>query len=78
MPRPAAAAPVYQQLHYYDPFTDTESLRISMASSRGEEYWCSIPLTPEGRPRRESREAALDALMAAIDDPLHPPGEVCL
>ena len=71
-----AVAQYYQKLRYYDPFTDTQRVRVSMANERGEEYWCSIPVESAGVKRREAMYAALDRLVEAVER--QPPGEVRL
>lgn len=66
----------YAQFRYWSPMHGSEVLRISMADERGREYWHVIP-AENGRRLRERREAAVEAIMTAIEQKLEP-GEVVL
>jgi hypothetical protein len=64
----------YQQLRFYDPFEDAESVRISGFSGRGE-FWCKRIVPPSGAARRAMVAAALALIETAIEAGLEP-GEV--
>lgn len=71
----------YQQLRFYDPFTDAMSIRFSIVDERGSEYFAVVPVGPAGSLRTAARERALEALEMAVerdrDDPTGAqPGEV--
>lgn len=65
----------YQQVRFYDPFTDSDAVRLSVFDDRGDEYWSKLLRTKSGRATREAREEALAAIEMAIDQGLTP-GEV--
>lgn len=65
----------YQQLRFYNPFTDAMSIRFSIADARGDEYFAVVPVGPAGQLRTEARERALDALEMALERG-EGPGEV--
>jgi hypothetical protein len=64
----------YQQVQFYDPATDAQSVRISGFSGRGE-FWCKRIIPKSGAQRREMLRAALDLIEQAIEQDLQP-GEV--
>lgn len=65
----------FQALHYYDPNTDAEAVRISGFDGRGGEFFMRMPLADAGHARRKQRKDAEQAITMAIDAGLQP-GEV--
>ncbi len=70
MPRMRA----FQQVQFYDPSTDAQSVRISGFSGRGE-FWCKRIIPTSGAKRRAMLRDALDLIEQAIERDLLP-GEV--
>jgi hypothetical protein len=64
----------YLSFRFYSPEMDTAAVRLSMADSRGREYYAILP-GGSGKGWRERRDTALDAIEAAIEAG-EEPGEV--
>ena len=65
----------HQQIRFYDPYTDSEGVRISGFDGKGGEFFQRLALAPSGKARRLQREKALEAIEEAIEAGLEP-GEV--
>jgi hypothetical protein len=65
----------WQELTYYDPFTDTESKRLSLFDSSGLEFYTTVTKPGSGKRWRELRAELLERLADAIEAGV-PPGEV--
>ncbi len=68
----------YNQVHFYSPFHDAAYVRMSVFDHAGQEFWVEYPQTQAGKTRREAREAALDAIEAAMMVENAQPGPVTL
>lgn len=66
----------YSELRFYSVLLDTQAARLSMFNDRHEEYFAVVPVAV-GRAWRETKEIALDALVAAIESAA-PIGEVVI
>lgn len=65
----------YQTLRHYDPFTDSDMMRVSVFDHAGQEYWRKVPANTHGKKRRDVIEEALDVIADAMDR-REQPGEV--
>lgn len=63
-------AAVYSEIRLYSPMKDCVVSRLSMADTRGGEFWMEIE--GEGKSYRAAKEAALSDLMEAIEMGLEP------
>jgi hypothetical protein len=61
----------YSEFRYYCGIQDRDMARISMSGVRGGEYYMIVP-DDGGKRYREARDAALDAIEAAIRAGCHP------
>ena len=51
---------------YYDPFIDSEAVRVSVTVEGRGEYWVGMPLAVKAKQRRREREEAEEAISDAI------------
>lgn len=74
MPDPAPKMRHWDEIKFYDPINDTDSLRLTGYSGFGA-FWVSEPCSQPGKSRRAQRDRVLSRISRAIERG-DKPGEV--